>query len=518
MTGAAPDGPGARTAEPRHAPGPAAGLLRPEESVRPWWRSRWATAGGVALAFLVLVGIYVATGNPRRGGDHFAAALTSWAIATTGSADVGAFHPVQENLWLFASGDEVLTNRFAGVVLVAVPFYAAASLGTDGFTMWPGIVAVAVCAALATLLMAAALMPLGRRVAVGAAAFFAFGTATWAVSADTQWSHGPAQAALAGAVLALCRGRLGLAGLGLGLAVMVRPHLAVAALAVGLWMAAAARSWLPALRVGLGTVPGVLGLMTYNAWVHGRFWPTNGLEQSAADVPWGDSGGAVGLAALPGNLAGTLASPGRGILVLYPVLVLLAFWLPAAWRRASTAERAAAVGGLAYLLAQLVLNRYSGGWWFFGSRLTIEPLTLAFPLLVRAWVSVPTGRWRTLAWVLLVWTALTHALGAISEQPEVEGRALSDPWTFYDPWVVAVMRGPGVTALVLLGGTAVVLAVAWLLSRWRPLARLLDEPPVATPDATPEAPPSAAPGIARDAPADADPAAVRENPDHARRA
>lgn len=438
-------------------------VARPTRRARP----RWVSALGVLGVGAALLGFYITFGNRAAGGDHYASALTAWSIATTGSADVSPFVAAREPLWLFAVGDEVVTNRFAGAVLYAVPFYAVGDLFTDRFTMWPGIVAASTLATAAVLLIWAALLPMGRRVALGAAAVFALGTATFAVSADTQWSHAPAQAALAGAVLALTRGRLGWAGVALGLAVAVRPHLAVAALAIGVVMALAARSWRPLLRIGLGTVPGVLVLLTYNGLVHDRFWPTNGLERSADDVAWGDSGGGEGLSALPENLLGTLASPGRGILVLYPVLLVLAFWLPAAWRRATVAERAAAVGGLAYLLVQLTLNRYSGGWWYFGSRLTIEPLTLAFPLLVRAWTATPAGGWKALAWVALGWGFVTHVLGGVSVQPSMDGRVLSDPWTFYDPWVVATMRGPGVTALVLGVATVVFVLGSWALATWR---------------------------------------------------
>ncbi len=436
---------------------------------------RWARLAGGVAAVVALLGLYVTFGNPRLGGDHYASALTAWAIATTGSADVSPFAEAYEPLWLFAVDDQVIANRFAGAVLYAVPFYAVAGALGLPFTMWPGIVAASVCAAASVVLMWAALLPMGRRVALGGAGVLGLGTATFAVAADTQWSHAPTQAALAGAVLALTRGRLGWAGIALGLGVACRPHVAVAAVAIGVWMAVAARSWVPALRIGVGTVPGVLLLLAYNGLVHDRFWPTNGLERSADDVAWGDSGGGVGLGALPENLLGTLASPGRGVLALYPVLLVLAFWLPAAWRRASTAERAAAVGGVAYLLAQLTLNRYSGGWWFFGSRLTIEPLTLAFPLLVRAWTAVSPGRWRVVAWLLLGWGSITHVLGAVSVQPEVEGQVLSDPWTFYDPWVVATMRGPVVTAVVLGVSAALFALGTWALASWHRPSENLDE-------------------------------------------
>jgi hypothetical protein len=444
---------------------------------------RWPVVLAVSGAGVVVLAVYIVFGNPSRGGDHYAAALSAWAIATTGSADVSAWAAPQEGLWLFARGDEVVSNRFAGAVLFAVPFYAAASVVTDGFSMWPGIVAASVCAGASAVFMGLALTPLGRRAAIGGAAVFALGSATFAVSADTQWSHAPAQAALAAGVLALTRGRLGLAGLALGLAAAVRPHLVVVAVVVAAWMSWSARSWTPAVRVGVGAIPGVLVLLSYNAVVHGRFSPTNGLERSAADVPWGDSGGGVGLASVPENVAGTLFSPGRGMLALYPVLLVLAWWLPRAWRQATAAERAAAAGALGYLLVQLTLNRYSGGWWFFGSRLTIEPLTLAFPLLVRAWTVMPVRGWRPVAWVLLGWGFVTHVMGGVSSQPETEGGVLDDPWTFYDPWVVATMNGPGWTALVAgVAAVAFVLGSAALTSSWRWVAAARNEAAVAEVD------------------------------------
>ena len=188
-------------------------------------RSRWRVVAGVVVAAAVLLGIYIPFTNTAAGGDHYGSALTAWSIATTGSADLSPFVEAKESLWLFAVGDEVVTNRFPGAVLYAVPFYAVGDLFTDRFSMWPGVVAASTFAAAAVLLMWAALLPMGRRVALGGAAIFGLGTATFAVSADTQWSHAPAQTALAAAVLALTRGRLGWAGVALGMAVVVRPHL-----------------------------------------------------------------------------------------------------------------------------------------------------------------------------------------------------------------------------------------------------------------------------------------------------
>lgn len=87
---------------------------------------------------------------------------------------------------------------------------------------------------------------------------------------------------------------------------------------------------------------------------------------------------------LPANFLGALVSPMKGLLIFYPILLVALFALGRAWRQATDWERAAAVAGLAVLLTQLSLNRYSGGDAFWGPRLVIEPLALASPLLARA--------------------------------------------------------------------------------------------------------------------------------------
>jgi hypothetical protein len=70
--------------------------------------------------------------------------------------------------------------------------------------------------------------------------------------------------------------------------------------------------------------------------------------------------------------------------------------------------------------------------------------------------------------VLLGWGFVSHVMGGVSTQPGVEGRVLDDPWTFYDPWVVAAMNGPAWTAVVAgVGSVLFVLGSAALASSWR---------------------------------------------------
>ncbi|HEX4687614.1 MAG TPA: hypothetical protein VH228_12585, partial [Nocardioides sp.] len=81
------------------------------------------------------------------------------------------------------------------------------------------------------------------------------------------------------------------------------------------------------------------------------------------------------------NQAGLWVSPGRGILVWTPVVLLLLPALVRSWRSLPDWSRALVYGGIAYTFLQGALNRYSGGDLFYGYRLGLEFLACATPAL-----------------------------------------------------------------------------------------------------------------------------------------
>jgi hypothetical protein len=117
-------------------------------------------------------------------------------------------------------------------------------------------------------------------------------------------------------------------------------------------------------------------------------------------------------AAVMTALVAAVLSPTRGLLVMYPGLLVAATGLASAWRHAPAVVRASALAGVAALLTQLLLNPIEGEG-FFGTRLTIEPLTFAYPLLVMAWQrrspSIPS--W--FAALTLSYSAALHTAGAV---------------------------------------------------------------------------------------------------------
>ena len=115
---------------------------------------------------------------------------------------------------------------------------------------------------------------------------------------------------------------------------------------------------------------------------------------------------------LPANILGTLVDPTRGVFILYPVLLVVALGAAGAWRSAPGWAKASAVTGVVAMVTQLALNRYSGGDTFFGSRLTVEGLTLAYPLLVLAWFHAPVIA-RRVGVPLMILSVAAHAIGAV---------------------------------------------------------------------------------------------------------
>lgn len=159
-------------------------------------------------------------------------------------------------------------------------------------------------------------------------------TSTWAISGHALWTHGPAQLVLVGAMLARGAGRHARSGLLMGASILVRPHPAV----------------VPAMHTG---------------WTRRQWRPV----------------AVVGATASLGLLA-----PSRGLLTISPFLIPLVPGLPAAWRRAPDWVRAAALGGVVYLLLQLRANpAFGAGFGFVVYRIQLEALTLAAPPLVLAW-------------------------------------------------------------------------------------------------------------------------------------
>ncbi len=389
--------------------------------------------GDAAWVFALALVVYLLTGGYRyQSVDTTAASEAAWVLARTGSLDLSAF-PWLDNRWFFDTAGGVYANRYPGVIVYALPAYLVAdALGST--SLWtPGVVSAAIVSAGAAALTSPLLRGLGlpRHVALGGVLVFAFGSATWAVSADAQWPHGIDQLLVVAGMLALSRGHLSVGGLAIGMTVLVRPQLAPAVAAVGLWLAWRAQSWRPLVTFGAPALVGTTLLVGFNGLVLDRWAVSNGLTLRLGN----------GVLDLPANLALTVVDIHRGMLWVYPALLVCLLGLRRAWRQAPSWVQATAISAVIALLTQLSLNRFTGGDTFAGSRLTIEPLTLAFPLLVLAFTQAPRLA-RRVGVVLLGWSVVAHAMGAIG-YPFVESEEWPASPTYPLTAVVAALASLG---------------------------------------------------------------------------
>ena len=296
-----------------------------------------------------------------------------------------------------------------------------------------------------------------RRTAAIGSLLFGFGTGTWTVSSSQLWTHGPAQAAVLGTALLCSQRRWLLAGIPAGFAVLVRPHLGIVPLILGVLGAVRSKSLRP-LLIGVFTAVGGLILLAYEHALWGRWLIFGGYDQPVAASPhkaW----------ALFSGLVGDAVSPERGLLVMTPALLMLVPGLRRAWKVAPPGVQSATFAGLGYLALQLWGIRFGGGDGFYSYRTTLEVLALCVPLLTlcwREWTARTRLRRAGFAALATVSVAL-HAFGALVHwvPPGLD----QSPWRHYQPIALARHIGAAQTSLWVVG--AVIAIAAATVIAWR---------------------------------------------------
>jgi hypothetical protein len=388
--------------------------------------------------------VYLATGwsGPRENTDVQAADTSAWQLGQHGTLDLSNYHGRID--WVVHVGSALYTNRFPGVIAAGAPFYAL--LGDPGRRSYlPGTVAAATWTAAAVALSLLVFLRLASpRTALLAALVLGFATPTWSVSADGLWTHGPNQFAILLGLLLLANNRFAASGLSFAVSILIRPHMAIASAAIGIWHSRERRAWRVLVAFGIMGVVGTAALLAYNHALFGTWSVLGGYDKSQLQA----SG--VGPLGFVVNVAGALISPQRGVLLLTPFLWMLLPGLPGAWKSAPSWVRSAAVGGLAYALVQLYLLPFMGGHAFYSFRTMIEPLTLAAPLLLVSYQSW-TARHpvRRAIFFGLVWLSFSyHAFGAVLDQHRAEA---GNPFRTFSAWPVAQQVGPMITAVWMVG-------------------------------------------------------------------
>ncbi len=373
--------------------------------LRAWLRSR----SPFALVFVPLSLFYLGTANLNSHShiDPLTNALTGWHIGMTGSvilpdhAEAANEEQYGNVAWIVDSPRGPVSQYPPGAAALSAPFYRLsgeplADLYVEGFNVpdapriafpFPSARPATITAALATAaamgFLAAAIPYAGvsRAVAIGAGYVGGLGTTMWATASDALWQHGPASMWLALGIFLVARSHLWWAGLAFGAAVITRPHTALIVAAVGLTVAVSRWSVIPAIKVGVGSLLGLGGLLWYNSWLWGDLTISGGYgsgftEQLTSANPLGYFE----------NVVRGLVDPSHGLLLYSPFLLVLIPGLRAAWKRLPDWGRGAALGAVVYLLVQFKANRSTGGAGFVGYRYPLEALTAAGAILTLSYV------------------------------------------------------------------------------------------------------------------------------------
>jgi hypothetical protein len=283
--------------------------------------------------------------------------------------------------------------------------HATGDIDLGFFDVTENLIASLCCALAAMFFFLAASARLPQARALMITAVFAFATPVWSTASRVLWQSGPALMFASLALWLLTRER-GLFGVGLSLAAawVCRPPMVLLALVVVVFAAATRRRALPGLLLGLGVV--VVAFLTANRLSLGTWLPpyflSSRLEARGQSVP---------IAAL-----GQLISPGRGLLIFTPVLLLVPWGLVTSWRQRS-AYALLDAGFALWLLAHWLVISTFPHWWgghSFGPRLWTESMLGACWLLAPLLAGPKVPR---LLVVLAVVSALVHGRGSTSKQP-----------------------------------------------------------------------------------------------------
>ena len=306
--------------------------------------ARWKPA----LVAVILFCVYTANGRESGAGDTVPALLLPISILRGDGATLDRFAglwPVRLPYFVVRAQDRLVSGYPVAAALLATPLVAPQLAWLDARdpgweTREPLEAARRMgkrAAALLGALGGAALFALLCRVAPEPCAWLAtagaaLGSNLWATASQSAWQHGPSALALTLAIALLLRAgpsraRLCAAGLACALLVALRPQNFVFALAVFafvVWRERGRTLWFVPFPVLVGAALALWNLSWFGS-------PLGGYAGMLGLLP--AYHGVAGYASSDplGGLAGTLASPSRGLFVFTP-WVLIALASCAGWR------------------------------------------------------------------------------------------------------------------------------------------------------------------------------------------
>ncbi|HWJ83390.1 MAG TPA: hypothetical protein VNS55_14220 [Nocardioides sp.] len=436
-------------------------------------------AAAVVLGVLALVVFALTASRGVSSVDVVSVDLGSWRIATTGSPwlddvrpDQLPAKPARDELWTTTNADNghEVVARSVGAVLVAVPAYWVADRlfpgDRDRLPLRPGGITAAVLAALALVLLLRSLAgQVDGRTLVLAGCALAFTTPFWSIVGHDLWPHALTVLGLAGMAWASSGRRWWLAGLFGGIGLLGRLHFAFLVAAFGLVLAWRHRDPWVAVRVAGTSLPFVALSSLCGRVLYGSWNPNAGYRMGELSG-WAQTQDA--LDRLTG-LLGLFFSPGVGLFVWTPALLLVLPAVVRSWRGLPAWTTALLAGAGVYLAVQWWLNPFDGGAAFWGYRITVEAVVAAFPAVVLSVPRMGAAARRLLPAVLGVQLGVI-ALGAIAGL----GILTDDAW-HANAVLHALRIAPAVVVAAVLCGIALAYCVRGLV-RQLPDAWL--DPPV----------------------------------------
>jgi alpha-1,2-mannosyltransferase len=412
------------------------------------------------LVFLGTAIVYCATISRLPSWDAETANLASWHIGRTGNPDLplsdypNLMSDASREQWLVrdADGNDMI-GRAPGVIAAGVPAYWL--LGGADFSVLPGGLSAALLSAAAMTWLFVLLSRLsGRRTALVATLVVAFTTPVWSVAADAMWPHTVTVLGMVGMAAAARADRWGWVGFWAGVAATGRLHVALVCVVLALGCALHRRQWRPVLQAGTAGLAWVGLISLWTHWMYGKWDPTSAYDTNQFTAY--AAGHRVDLV----NLLGFFVSPHRGLFLWSPVILVLLPALVRAWRTLPDWSRWLCLGGLAYLAVQGLLNRFSGGFFFYGYRLQLEAVVCATPALVLSWSHAGRVARALLVPVVIVQGALVIP-GSLTDlyTPEINS------WTTNGLWYWLQRKPAAVLGLVLASGVATALAARIVSAR-----------------------------------------------------
>lgn len=354
---------------------------------RPTASPRWTLAHAQLLLTAVVLALYLMT---MAGGqfhiDTYTSNLGSWRIAGTGTPwleHVQRDFPASwwHRLWISTTpSGHLAAYRSPGVIAVAVPAYvlSGATASASTFSTLPGNLTAAVLTAGTVLMLMAALRGLvSPALNLLTGAVVGLTTPYWSISANMLWTHSLTDFALAGIAWSARRDRWWLVGVFGGVGLWGRFHVALIVAVVGLGIAWLRRS--PRIAIVVGSI-GVLFTAAACLWDHWMYQTWSPLGGYGTPGQYASTVGHDSALHHVSNELGLLFALDRGLFVWTPVLALLLPAVVRGWRAAPDWTRVLAIGGVAYLFAQGLIDVFDGGDAFYGYRLGLETLTCLVPL------------------------------------------------------------------------------------------------------------------------------------------